>query len=130
MARSITMAVLLSLSITTWGQTRPDVPAAAGSADRLFPLDAIVNGQGVGTWPFIERAGVLYASTEAMEEWRVRLQPGAPSITVRGMKYWPLTAIPGYTAKPNYANQSIELTFSPDAFTDTRITQEKTQRPQ
>jgi outer membrane usher protein len=130
MARSLTMAVLLSLSITTWGQTRPDVPAAAGSADRLFPLDATVNGQGVGTWPFIERAGVLYASSEAMEEWRVRLQPGAPSITVRGMKYWPLTAIPGYTAKPNYANQSIELTFSPDAFTDTRITQEKTQRPQ
>lgn len=129
MARRITMAVLLSLSMTAWGQTRPDVPAAPGSADRLFPLDATVNGQSVGTWPFVERAGVLYASSEALEEWRVRVQPGAPSITVRGMKYWALTAVAGYTAKPNYANQSIELNFSPEAFTDTRITQQQAERP-
>lgn len=123
------MAVLLSLSISAWGQTRPDVPVAAGSADRLLPLDVTVNGDKLGTWPFVERGGVLYASAEALEEWRVRVQPGSEPITVRGMKYWPLNAVAGFAATPNYANQSVDLTFAPEAFTATRVTQQQGERP-
>lgn len=123
------MAVLLSLSIAAWGQTRSDLPATAPAMDRLLPLEATVNGQKVGTWPFVERQGVLYASSEAMEEWRLRMQPGAQSITVRGMKYWPLTAVAGYTANPNWANQSIDLTFAPEAFTATLVAQQQPEKP-
>lgn len=130
MANRICLAVLLSLSIfAAWGQTRSDLPATSAGMERLLPLEATVNGQKVGTWPFVERQGVLYASSEALEEWRIRMQPGAQSITVRGMKYWPLRAVAGYAATPNWANQSIDLTFAPEAFTATRVTQEAPEKP-
>ncbi|MGZ5269349.1 MAG: fimbria/pilus outer membrane usher protein [Ramlibacter sp.] len=122
------MSALLAGSLA-WGQTRPDTPVTSPPQDRIVPLDVIVNGDPAGAWAFVDRQGLLYASREALEEWRLRVPPGTRPITVRGVEYWPLSAIPGYAAKPNYVNQSVELTFAPDAFDATKVSAPRTERP-
>jgi len=97
--------------------------------DRVLSLDVIVNGAKTGTWLLVERAGQLHAPRDAFEEWRVQKRADVPSIKFKGEDYWPLSAVPGYRAKIDFANQSVELLFSPEAFTATKLTQELYKRP-
>lgn len=97
--------------------------------DRVLSLDVIVNGAKTGTWLLVERAGQLHAPRDAFEEWRVQKRADVPSIKFKGEDYWPLSAVPGYRSKIDFANQSVELLFSPEAFTATKLTQELYKRP-
>lgn len=81
----------------------------------------MVNGAKSGTWLIIEREEQLYASRDALEEWRLLLDPDVASIKFKGQEYWPLAAIPGYRSKLDFANQSVELLFAPQAFSGTRL---------
>ena len=56
---------------------------------------------------------------------RTTIQP----ITVRGIEYVALAAIPGFASKINFANQTIELTFAPPAFAVTKLSMELSERP-
>ncbi|HXD43163.1 MAG TPA: fimbria/pilus outer membrane usher protein [Ramlibacter sp.] len=104
--------------------TRPDAPTASPLADRIIPMEAVVNGSKVGTWPFVERQGQLYVGKDAFEDWRVQLPPGPQSISVRGVDYWPLAAVPGYNFKVNYSSQIVEIAFAPEAFYTTKFNSE------
>lgn len=121
-ACAITAAVLMQAIATgPFAQTtRPDAPAAAVQ-DRIIPLEATVNGAKAGAWPFVERAGALYVSPEAIEEWRLQLPAGATPIRVRGADFFPLAALPGFNARVNYTTLSVELSFAPEAFSGTRL---------
>jgi len=96
--------------------------------DRILSLEVVINGAKSGTWLLVQRAGDLYAPRDAFEEWRVQKRADLPSIRFKGEDYWPLSAVPGYRAKIDFANQSVELLFSPDAFSATRLTQETYKR--
>lgn len=96
-------------------------PATTTRADRIMPLEVLVNGSKSGTWLFVEHAGALYAPKDAFEEWRVQLDPTAQHIRFRNEDYWPLAAVPGYKSKVDFSNQSLELLFSPRAFAETRL---------
>lgn len=125
-------ALVLSLLVASaaWAQDAGKRPApAAVGADIVIPLDATINGTPSGTWPFVERAGVLYAPREATEEWRVQVRPTIQPITVRGQEYVALSAIPGFASKINFASQAIELTFAPQAFAVTKLSTELSERP-
>jgi len=100
-------------------------------AERILPLEVVVNGSKSGTWLLLERGGVMYAPFEAFEEWRVQLPPDAKPIDFKlhDQTYWPLSAVPGYKFKLDFANQSAELLFSPEAFAATRLTQEMSKKP-
>lgn len=110
-------------------------PAAAlqagtgASTERLLPLEVTVNGAKGGTWLLVEKLGALYAPLDAFEEWRVQADPTAQPITYRGEQYLPLSSIPGYGAKVDFGNQSVALTFSPQAFAATRLRSEVDKRP-
>ncbi len=105
-------------------------PAAAQQApDRILPLEVTVNGSKSGTWPLLERSGMLYAPRDAFEEWRVQTQGDAAVIKYRSTDYLPLSAIPGFSAKVNFGNQSIDLDFSPQVFAATRLTTELAKKP-
>jgi len=95
--------------------------------DRILPLEVFVNGAKGGTWLLMERDGVLYAPFDAFEEWRVQLPAEIKSIDFKlnDQTYWPLTAIPGYKFKLDFASQSVELTFSPEVFSATQLLNEK-----
>lgn len=110
-------------------QTRTDTPVTSPPLDRIIPLDVTVNGEQSGTWPFVERQGQLHASREALDEWRLRVPAGTQPIVVRGVEYWPLSVIPGYAAKPNFSEQAVELTFTPDAFNATQVSTPRSARP-
>lgn len=101
------------------------------SVNRILPLEVVVNGTKSGTWLLLERGGEMYAPADAFAEWRVQLPPNAKPIDfkLQGQPYFPLSAIPGYKFKLNFADQSAELLFSPDAFAATRLTQEASKRP-
>ena len=104
------------------------VTAAEGKAkDKLHPVEVVVNGAKSGTWLLLERAGAMYAPFDAFEEWRVQMSPDAKPIDYQfdGQAYWPLSAVPGYKLKMDFASQSAELLFSPEAFAATRLEQEK-----
>lgn len=127
-------AVLLQTALATGTvaqTTRPDTPAGTLPVqDRIVPLEATVNGERAGGWPFVERDGALYVGSDAIEEWRLRMPGDLHPIRVRGAEFYPLAAFPGYNARVNYTTLTVELTFSPDAFTGTRLTMERElQRP-
>ena len=105
-------------------------PDSRKELDRLMPLDVSVNGAPTGSWVLLERAGVLYAPLEAIEEWRVSVRPTTPAVSFRGQTYLPLTAIPGFESRINLANQSMELAFSPAAFAATRMAGDAAIRPE
>jgi outer membrane usher protein len=88
-------------------------------ADKIRPLEVTVNGAKAGDWVFVERDGVLYAPQAAFLEWRVRLQPTAQGIDVKGQKYFALSNVPGYESKIDFSTQSLALSFSPQSFEST-----------
>ncbi len=104
-------------------------PPPSLATERAVPFEVIVNGARTGSWLFLERGGVLYAPREAFDEWRVQIQPDAPSIQFKGQEYRPLSAVPGFKAKVDFANQSVELQFSPKAFATLRMERELVKRP-
>ncbi|MBI2770306.1 MAG: fimbrial biogenesis outer membrane usher protein [Burkholderiales bacterium] len=130
MAWQYPLALALAIAAASaLGQSKSEPPLASPPVERFIPLDVTINGAKGGTWPFFERMGVLYAPREALEEWRVQVRPNIQPVTVRGGEYWPLSAVPGFGSRINFPNQSIELTFSPQAFAATRLTTELSERP-
>ncbi|HUP29714.1 MAG TPA: fimbria/pilus outer membrane usher protein [Usitatibacter sp.] len=101
----------------------------AASADRILPLEVTINGAKGGTWVFIERAGILYAPRDAFTEWRVEPSPEAAAVDFRGERYWPLSSVPGFKARVDFATQSVQLLFSPEAFTALRLSRGLAARP-
>lgn len=112
-------------------QTTTNPPSGPGQlpTDRILPLEVTVNGNKSGTWPLLERAGMLYAPRDAFEDWRVQTHGDATVVKYRGSDYLPLSAIPGFSAKVNFGNQSIDLDFSPQVFAATRLTTELAKKP-
>lgn len=104
---------------------------ASPTADHIMPLEVILNGVNTGTWLLLERNGAMYAPSDAFVEWRVQLPAEARPIDFRlhDQSYWPLSAIPGYSFKVDFASQSAELAFSPEVFAGTRLAREKAARP-
>lgn len=102
---------------------------AAAPADRAVPFEVIVNGSPSGTWLLIERGGTLYAPREAFDEWRLAIAAQAPRIDFRGQEFRALSGIPGFRAKVDLANQSVDLQFSPQAFAMLRMSQELARAP-
>lgn len=107
------------------------IPKAASSAplaNRLLPLEVVVNGAKSGTWLLLERDSALYATHDAFDEWRVQFDPDTPHISHKGQDYWPLAAIPGYKSRIDPPTQSLQLIFSPEAFATTRLKRELTKK--
>ena len=127
-ARALALTVTL-LAGVAGAQGRTDTPVTSPPQDRILPLAVTVNGEQSGAWAFVERQGQLYASREALDEWRLRVPAGTQPITVRSTEYWPLAVIPGYAAKPNYTEQAVDLSFAPEAFNATQVNTAKTERP-
>lgn len=95
--------------------------AVPALTERLLPLEVSINGAMGGAWTLFERDGVLYAPEDAFEEWRVKRRPNAVGVSYRGQTWYPLASVPGFEARLNFANQSMELVFSPAAFAATRV---------
>jgi outer membrane usher protein len=112
-------------------QSAASKPPASQTSEHIMPLEVVINGAKSGTWLLLERDGDMYAPYDAFIEWRVQLPADAKPIDFKlfDQAYWPLSAIPGYKFKLDIANQSAELLFSPQAFSATRLTQEKSKRP-
>lgn len=100
-------------------------PAAApgphSAAPRPIPLEVFINGARAGDWVLLDVRGVLHATDDAFQEWRVIRAPDAVGVPYRGQLWYPLRSVPGYEAQFNTANQSLELKFSPSAFAATRL---------
>ena len=113
------------------GLNPPAAPAPAPStapSQRILPLEVRVNGAPGGTWPLLESAGQLYATEEAFEEWRLNRREDTKPITFRSQAWYALNSVPGYESRLNFANQSIDLIFSPAAFAATRLASDEVQK--
>jgi outer membrane usher protein len=122
-------ATALALAMTQALALTPPASLTGPNAPKLIPLEVIVNGARSGTWLLLEREGGLYAPQDAFEEWRLQRPMSADTIEFRGQTYWPLSAVPGFKAKVDYAQQSVSLAFSPQAFAALRISRELGERP-
>ena len=105
------------------------ISSASAGTDKVLPMEVTVNGAKSGTWLFVERAGVLYVQREAFDEWRIIVNADTKPIDFKGQPFMPLSAVPGYNAKINFANQSVELLFSPQSFTAIRLANTVSKRP-
>ena len=122
------VALVVSLaSLVAPAQAPP--PPVVPPFQRLVTLEVVVNGAHTGTWLLLEKGGTLYASGDALDEWRLQLPAGAETIEFRGSTYWPLNAVPGFKSRLDLAAQTVELSFSPQAFAALRISRELVKRP-
>jgi outer membrane usher protein len=97
-------------------------------APRLVPLEIFINGTRAGDWVLLDVKGVLHATADAFEEWRLIRSPDVQGVPYRGQLWYPLAAVPGYQAQFNAANQSLELRFAPNAFAATRLAPPEVER--
>jgi len=88
---------------------------------RLIPYEVNVNNAQTGSWVLLERQGKLYASEDALAEWRLQRPAPVLAIDYRGQNWYPLAAIPGFQATPNPSEQSLDLRFAPAAFAATQL---------
>lgn len=119
LGRRTLLFALATCSLSVAAQNPADT--VSNTADKIVPLEVIVNGSKTGTWLLVEHAGALHAPRDAFEEWRVRLDSNAKSINFKGQDYWPLSAVPGYRSSVNFAEQSLDLAFSAQAFAETHL---------
>jgi hypothetical protein len=112
-----------ALAAATPSPTGPiaQAPDAGNPAPgRLLPLEVLVNGAKVGNWLLLEKGGALYATPDAFDEWRLSRDASVPGVPYRDRVWYPLSAVPGYTADFNFAELSVELNFQATAFGATR----------
>jgi outer membrane usher protein len=95
----------------------------------IVPFEVTVNGVNEGTWLFVEEQEALFASTDAFAQWRVTLDTAIEPLLFRDTAFYPLSAIPGFELTVDYANQAVNLQFSPEAFAATELTNPKLERP-
>ena len=91
------------------------------STRRYLPMEVRVNGSRAGNWVLLDQQGALHAPEEAFTEWRITRSPEAVPIEARGQRWYPLSSVAGFESQVDLASQSIDLRFSPQAFTATRI---------
>lgn len=107
-----------------------EAPADSGLiGDKLIPFDVTVNGVNTGTWLFLERANVLYATEDAFENWRIAPDPDVAPISYRGQVFHSVNDIPGFTRTVDLNNQSLLLEFAPEVFAETRLARRAAQIP-
>lgn len=128
------VAVLLGAALITGAaiaqtQTPSPAPIEPSRRDRIIPLEVSINGAKATSWTLLERDGALYAPADAFDEWRLNRNASAGGITHVGQQWFPLASVPGFKAQMNYANQSVDLVFSPSAFAATRLGAEPAERP-
>ncbi|WP_226986088.1 fimbria/pilus outer membrane usher protein [Ramlibacter tataouinensis] len=117
---------------TAFAQAVAPAPPAAATAprtERLLPLEVFINSTKGGVWTLLERGGLLYAPEDAFEEWRLIRSPSAQNVQFQGQTWYPLSGIPGFEARLNFATQSVDLVFAPAAFNAVRLTREAALRP-
>lgn len=122
-------AIPLLLSLCAGLVSAQTAPAAKAPAERVVPLEVVINGMKSGTWPLIERDGMLFAPKDAFDEWRVSLRPSAVSVRYQDTDYYSLAGVPGYESTFNATTQSVDVKFSPLAFGATRIEGEQYKQP-
>ncbi len=105
------------------------VPTPPAKPPHLIPLEVVVNGADSGTWLLLESEGALYAPQQAFEEWRLQRPTGSDTLEFRGQRYWPLSTIPGFRSRIDYAQQKVELAFAPQAFAALRLSHQLAERP-
>lgn len=96
---------------------------------RYLPLEVILNGAKVGSWVLLEADGILFAPIEALDEWRLQRRPSLPTMEQRGITWFALATLPGFDAQIDWANQTLTLTFSSQAFVATTLAAEQEKRP-
>lgn len=115
-------ALVLSLSCAVaCSSGLAQVAGGRRGLDRLVPMEVVVNGSKQGTWVVVERDGMLYVPKDAFDEWRIQTKAGAVAVDVGGVPHLPLESVPGFTSKVDFSTQTLELTFSPQAFAATRL---------
>ncbi|WP_238342612.1 fimbria/pilus outer membrane usher protein [Polaromonas vacuolata] len=123
---------IICCALSARAQSTPPLSVAPEddqTKDNLMPLDVLINNTKGGVWTLLERNAKLYAPQEAFEEWRLIHAANPQGIDYKGQKWFALSDIPGFEARLNYAEQSVNLVFSPTAFNATRLTQEVASRP-
>jgi outer membrane usher protein len=96
---------------------------------RLIPFEVRINNAPGGPWTLLELGGALYATPDAFEEWRVSRNAAVQGVPYRGQTWFALSSVPGYTSRIDFANQSIDLVFSPSAFAATRLSSDAAALP-
>jgi outer membrane usher protein len=86
--------------------------SSTNATPREINTAIVLNGQAVGRWTLLERAGVLYASGEAFEAWQIRLRVGAEGINHAGQTWYPLASAHGMQAWQNFSSQTTHLQFA------------------
>jgi outer membrane usher protein len=84
-------------------------------------IDVTLNLAPVGQWMLLDNEGELFATPEILQQWRLIVPAGGRTIDFRGGAWVPLHALPGYRARFDFGNQSLELEFSPEAFVTTQM---------
>ena len=84
-------------------------------------VDVMINQAPAGQWMLLDKDGELYATNEILQQWRLVSPAGLATVDFRGASWAPLHALPGYRARFDFSNQSLQLEFAPEAFITTQM---------
>lgn len=131
---AICLVALVSIchgaSNSTEGSSQSSSSVLTAKNSKLLPLDITVNGENVGVWLLIEYEGELYASRDALEAWRVRIDTTGQRYRFRDEEYWPLRAVAGYKSKVDFGKMAMNLEFAAESFAETRLDLDRSKRSQ
>lgn len=119
---------MLCCTLAAHGQVKPLPPevastpsASATPAPHLQWVEVSINQTPVGPWTLLDHGGELHATPEMLGQWRLLVPASLVGIEFRGATWLPLHALPGYRARFDFSNQSLQLEFAPEAFIATRM---------
>jgi outer membrane usher protein len=122
--RVTALACSLLLALPANSQTNP-----VETAERVLPLDVVINGTEGGIWPILERGGIVYVPADAFSSWRVRTPADAAVVEYRGLRYLAVTSLPGAKAKLEPEKYVLSLTVPAESFAATKLTRDLSESP-
>ncbi|HSV46033.1 MAG TPA: hypothetical protein VLJ58_09605, partial [Ramlibacter sp.] len=113
LAGMVAVAVLGAPSRPARGQTAAAQPLLAppppASGSRALDLDVRLNNRPLGTWPILERDGLMYLAVPHLEVWRLRQRTDVPLVQERGQAWYPLAAVRGIELRIAFAEGRLDL---------------------
>jgi outer membrane usher protein len=129
--RGLLAGLLAALAMAGAALAQPALesePVKRRPAQRLMVLEVLLNQASAGQWTLLERDGLLFAPADAFDEWRLKRPAHIAAVSYRGQAWFPLAAVPGFQSRFDFANQALELSFSPSAFAATRLARDPAAR--
>lgn len=104
-------------------------PAEQPPPEQVAVYAVQLNAADVGQWVLLRRELDWYASEEALQTWRIAIDPSLTPLVRHGQRWFALQHLPGYRVHEDPLRQGLAIWLAPGVFDDTHLAAEVQPRP-